>query len=127
MATQSSAVNSCKHGPYNGVFYKNDYPSHCIINDLGPYHGKCIDLTSLYDDIRDNLANEPFMYDEHVDNTIEYKRYILKNRLLMYESYEPKPKQEIMRQMLEHSFDGSPMPWLSDYVLSQYENIFLNA
>uniref|UniRef100_A0A915KQF6 Uncharacterized protein n=1 Tax=Romanomermis culicivorax TaxID=13658 RepID=A0A915KQF6_ROMCU len=121
-----STVDSCKNGKYNGVFYENDDPSYCIISDLGPHHGKCVD-TALYYHIKNDLANKPFRYDKSVDNTIEYKRYILKNRLLMYYPYETKPSQEYMRQMLEHPFDRSPMKWLNDHAAHQFEQIFVDA
>uniref|UniRef100_A0A915IAG8 Uncharacterized protein n=1 Tax=Romanomermis culicivorax TaxID=13658 RepID=A0A915IAG8_ROMCU len=71
-------VDGCRNGRYNGVFYVDDYPRYCIINDLSANNGKCISIEALHTAIRDRLAAKPFVYNQTVDNTIEYKRYIVK-------------------------------------------------
>uniref|UniRef100_A0A915HMG0 Uncharacterized protein n=1 Tax=Romanomermis culicivorax TaxID=13658 RepID=A0A915HMG0_ROMCU len=99
----------------------------CIINDLSANNGKCISIEALHTAIRDGLAAQPFVYNQTVDNTIEYKRYIVKYRAAMYDKFETLPSQELFRQMVENPFNMERGAWLHGSESNKYQNIFLYA
>uniref|UniRef100_A0A915IX83 Uncharacterized protein n=1 Tax=Romanomermis culicivorax TaxID=13658 RepID=A0A915IX83_ROMCU len=79
-ASSDTAIDACRNGIFNKVYYTNDEATHCVINDKSEYRGKCVVMGDLFSRLQ-NLGRQRNKISDTDDNTIEYKRYILQCKM----------------------------------------------
>uniref|UniRef100_A0A915L9Q8 Uncharacterized protein n=1 Tax=Romanomermis culicivorax TaxID=13658 RepID=A0A915L9Q8_ROMCU len=111
---RSIPIDKCRHGIYNNVFYANNEPKYCVINDLSKDKNKCLSMRLLNDAMKHDLSAENFEYNDNGDFTVEYKRYIFKHRYTIYDEGDTYPRCEMLRDTLYKPFNRNYMAFTGE-------------